>query len=37
LNPAAVHRVLVRYRLNRLAWMDRATDNHHRGHAALDG
>jgi transposase InsO family protein len=25
LNPATVHRVLVRYRLNRLAWMDRAT------------
>jgi transposase InsO family protein len=25
LNPATVHRVLVRYRLNRLAWTDRAT------------
>jgi transposase InsO family protein len=25
LNPATVHRVLVRYRLNRLTWMDRAT------------
>jgi len=25
LNTATVHRVLVRYRLNRLAWMDRAT------------
>ncbi|GAA4640393.1 IS481-like element ISMsm9 family transposase [Actinoallomurus vinaceus] len=25
LNPATVHRVLARYRLNRLAWMDRAT------------
>jgi transposase InsO family protein len=25
LNPATVHRVLVRYRLNRLTWTDRAT------------
>jgi hypothetical protein len=25
LNPAAVHRVLVRCRLNRLAWMDGAS------------
>ncbi|MET8178819.1 IS481 family transposase [Streptomyces sp. NPDC005336] len=25
LNPATVHRILVRYRLNRLAWTDRAT------------
>jgi transposase InsO family protein len=25
LNPATVHRVLIRYRLNRLAWTDRAT------------
>jgi transposase InsO family protein len=25
LNPATVHRVLVRYRLNRLSWTDRAT------------
>jgi hypothetical protein len=25
LNPATVHRVLVRYRLHRLSWMDSAT------------